>query len=186
MHWQLIFVSVAPLLTYVLFWRRGAPFVGVGLAIVVSALELWFNSRWIDGVDPLSLLSFVCFVVLGGGALWRKDERLFKFQPVALEMVGALLLFYFYHAKGEALLVVFAQEQLGLFDSLAPYRRGYATVYLTTLSRSLPYVLLVHAAATAYAAIRSSTWWWLGLRIVGLYVLIALLFFLERALGVAV
>jgi len=67
---------------------------------------------------------------------------------------------------------------------LEAYQRGYATIYATTLSKSMPVLLVLHAAMTARAAWKRSTCWWFNIRVFGLYGMVAALFLCERLLGV--
>jgi intracellular septation protein A len=76
------------------------------------------------------------------------------------------------------------EEHVGIHEILPAYQRGYATVYATTLSRSLPYLLLIHAGVTAYVATKRSTWCWFHVRVFGFYAMLAVLFLAERLLGV--
>ncbi len=77
------------------------------------------------------------------------------------------------------------KDAVGIDAILPPYQRGYAEVYATTLSRSLPYLLLVHAGLTAYAAAALSTWAWFHVRVFGFYAMLAALFLAERLIGVS-
>jgi hypothetical protein len=70
-------------------------------------------------------------------------------------------------------------------EVLPPYQRGYFAGYAQTMSRSLPFLLVLHAGLTAYAALRLSTWWWFVVRVPGFYLLAAALFFAERLLQVS-
>lgn len=184
MQWQLCFVSITPLVAYVLFWSRGEPRVGIGAAQAVAAIELVYNSLALGRIEPVSLVSFLLFVVLGWVSFRRNDDVYFKLQPVLLEVVLAGVMIYFYAALDVPLLKVFAEDYVGLHDSLSAYQRGYATVYTTTLSRSLPPVMLVHAAWTAYFAVARSTWAWFLVRVIGFYGMVGALFLVERLLGV--
>lgn len=184
MQWQLLFVSVPPIIAYMLFWVRGQPRTGVVAALVVGALELTYNSFQLDLVEPFSLLSLVLLGLFGGLSLRGSDDRFFKLQPVAFELVCAGVLIYYNCILETSLLPIVAEKYLGLHDVLPAYQRGYATVYATTLSRSLPYLLLVHAGLTAYGAWARSTWWWFNVRVFGFYGMLAALFVAERLLGI--
>jgi intracellular septation protein A len=184
MQWQLLFLSIAPIVVYMVFWFAGRWRIGLVAAMATSGVELVLNSIMLSRIEPFSLLSFSLFVAFGSISLRGVDDRIFKMQPVALELIFASVVICYYVVLDIPLLTVIAKEHLRLHDALAPYQRGYATVYTTTLSRSLPYVLFLHAAITAYAAIARSTWWWFFIRVFGLYVMIGALFLVERLLGV--
>ncbi len=184
MQWQLLFLSVTPLIAYMALWARGHQRRGIVTAIVVAALELGYNSFQLSLLEPFSLLSLTLFALLGAWSLSKQDDRFFKLQPVAFELGAAAALVYFDLILDTPLLAVIAKDHLRLHDALAAYQRGYATVYATTLSRSLPYVLVLHAALTAHAAWSRSTWHWFNIRVFGFYAMVAVLFVGERLLGV--
>lgn len=184
MQWQLLFLSMAPALVYAVLATRGAPAAAIGAALAVSAAELVLNSVRLGVVEPLSLTSFVLFALAAFAAYHRRSPRLVELQPVALEVLGAGVLAYAYFVRGVPLLAVIAKDYLDIDAVLPPYQHGYAEVYATTLSRSLPFVLIGHAALTAFGAIERSTWWWFNVRVFGFYGMVALLFVAERVAGV--
>ena len=124
---------------------------------------------------------FLCF---GAVSLRRNDDRYFKLQPVAFEICVAAVLAYFVFVLDTPLLAVLAEDYIGVHAELEAYQRGYATIYATTLSRSLPVLLVVHAVLTARAAWKRSTCMWFNVRVFGFYGMVALLFLAERVLGV--
>lgn len=185
MQWQLFFLSIPPLVAYVVLWTVDRPRWGIAAAVAVAGLEAIYNSLQLELVEPFSVASFALFLGLGGWALRTADERIFKLQPVLFEVWVAMVLVYYGVVLDTPLLAVIVEEHLGLVDALAAYQRGYARVYATTLSRSLPYLLAIHAALTAYAALKRSTWWWFNIRVFGFYAMLAILFLAERLLGVS-
>lgn len=184
MQWQLFFIAIPPIIVYAAFWAFGRPRQGILGAILVSSLELIYNSVALGFVEPFSSWSFLTCSLLGVMSLQRGDDRFFKLQPVAFELCVAAVLVYYNVVHETALLAIVVDEHLGLHEALAAYQRGYATVYATTLSKSLPFMLVVHAALTAYGAWARSTWWWFNMRVFGFYVMLAALFFGERLLGI--
>jgi intracellular septation protein A len=184
MEWQLFFLSVAPVFAYVALWASGRPRAGIVAAIVVAAAELAFNSLRLGFIEPFSLLSLGLFATLGAWSIAVEDDRPFKLQPVLFELCCAAALVYYLFILETPLLAVVLEDYVRLHDVLDPYQRGYATVYATTLSRSLPFVLVLHAAITAYVAWTRSTWWWFSVRVLGFYLMVGLLFVGERLMGV--
>lgn len=184
MHWSLLFVSVLPLTAYVVCWSVGQSRLGVAIAVAVAGLELVYNSVQLGFVEPFSAFSLASFGILAAVSLRSGDERIFKLQPVVFELGCAAVLLYYDVVLDVPLLAVIVEEHLGLFDLLAAYQQGYARVYAATLSRSVPYVLVVHAALTADAALMRSTWWWFNIRVFGFYAMLTALFLAERLLGV--
>jgi intracellular septation protein A len=184
MQWQLLFFAMAPVVVFMAFRAKDQPRGALGAAVAVAAIELAYNSYQLGGVEPFSLVSFALFGLLGGLALYRGDEWPFKLQPVALEVILAGTLFYYGIVLETPLFAVIMEEHVGIHEILPAYQRGYATVYATTLSRSLPYLFLIHAGVTAYVAAKRSTWCWFHVRVFGFYAMLGVLFLAERLLGV--
>lgn len=184
MQWQLLFFSMAPIVAFVAVRSKGRLWSALVAAVAVAAIELAYNSYQLGGVEPFSLTSFALFGILGGAAYFRDDARLFEMQPVVLELIVAAVFLYYGLVLETPLFAVILEEKVGLHEILPAYQRGYATVYATALSRSLPYLLLVHAAVTAWAASTRSLWYWFHVRVFGLYAMLAVLFLAERILGV--
>lgn len=184
MQWQMLFFSMAPVVAFMAFRERGPLRRGVGAALVVAAVELAYNSWALGRLEPFSLLSGVLFALFGALAVRRGDERLFRLQPVVLEVALAGVFLYYGLVRDVALFAVIVKDVIGIDAILPAYQRGYAEVYATTLSRSLPYMLLVHAALTAWTALAASRWTWFHVRVFGFYAMLVVLFVAERLLRV--
>jgi len=185
MEWQLLLFAMTPVAAYAWLRRRPGSFANaIAGATAVALLEFVVNSIRLARIEWFSLISLFLFVLLGGIALLRKEERYFEMQPVVLDLVLAGIFLHSWYALGIPLLAVILQDHVGLFDMLPAYQRGYASLYATTLSRSLPYLFVVHAGLTAEAALRRSTGWWFLVRVPGFYALLGALFLAERILGV--
>lgn len=182
MQWQLLFLSVVPLLAFALVESAGKRRNAIVAAVLVAGVEFVFNSYRLGFVEVFSLVSLVVFVVLGRLSLQRNDSVFFKFQPVVLGLVLASVFWIHDAVADERLLALILEKHVRVNEVVPPYQRGYFAGYARTTSRSLPFLLVLHAALTAYAALRLSTWWWFAVRAVGFYLLVALLFFTERLL----
>ncbi len=186
MQWQLVFFSLAPLVTFMALRSRVTLQWAVRATLAVSAIEFIYNSCQYGGIEPFSLTSCGLFAVFGGLSLHKHDEQFVKLQPVALEVFIACTFFYYSLALEIPLFAVIVEEHIRVHEVIPIYQRGYATVYATTLSRSLPYLLLVHALATAWAATKLPIWWWFHVRVFGFYAMLGALFLVERLLGVTI
>jgi intracellular septation protein A len=186
MRWHLLFFGMAPAVAFMAVRGAGRLRSAIAAAVAVAAVEFAVNSLQLGGVEYFSLASFALCGLFGGISLLRSDEFFFKLQPVVLEVILAGVLLYYGLALEVPLFAVIMQEHVRLDEILPAYQRGYAAVYATTLSRSLPYALLIHAGLTAYAARMRSTWWWFHMRVFGFYALLAALFLAERIFRVTV
>jgi len=182
---QLLLFAMLPVVAYA--WLRrgdgGYPRAIAG-AVIVAALECGLNSLRLARVEWLSLASLLLFLLLGGVTLLRRDERFVKLQPVALDLLLAGVFLHAWTVLEVPLFAVILEEHVGLLEIVPAYQRGYAELYLATLSRSVPWLFLVHAGVTAEAALRRSTAWWCVVRTLGFYALLGALFLAERWLRV--
>ena len=177
---QLTLLSIAPILAFMTADRCGARRSAVPLALFVSGLEVLYNSFQLGFMEYFSLSSFALFLVLGGISVHRRDPLYFKLQPVAFEILVAGTLFFYAFVLDTPLLAVILLDHVGVNAWVPVYERGYVEIYAQTLSKSVPFLLLLHAALTAHGALRRSTWWWFNCRVLGLYVMITVLFLSER------
>ena len=182
MQWQLIFLSIAPVVTFVVADRLGARRRAIVLALVVSSLEFVYNSLTLGFVELFSLGSLALFVVLGGLSIKSEALIFFKLQPVAFEVSIAVTFLFYTVALDTPLLSVILLDHVEINEWVPLYQQGYAEIYAQSMSRSMPFLLLVHAALTAYAARQGSISWWFHCRVLGLYSMIVALFFGERIL----
>ena len=184
MRWPLLFFSIGPVVAFMALRGRGPLSRAVGAALATAVIEFAYNSVQLGRIEPFSLLSGALFGLFGALALWRRDERFFQLQPVALEVLLAAIFLYYGLVRDVPLFAVIVKDAIGIDAVLPAYQRGYAEVYAITLSRSIPYLFLVHAGLTAYAAAKRSCWVWFHVRVFGFYAMLVALFLAERLLGV--
>lgn len=141
---------------------------GVILAITLSLIMFGANWALLGYFDPTSLIEPFFFIVLGLVSLRLKSSIYFKFQPVAVNVITALLLAGF-QISGQPLLVKWAPAM----DKLMPpeyqgiLMNPKIQVALSNISHALIYVLLAHALWVAYVALKKSTWHWVAARLLG-------------------
>jgi hypothetical protein len=182
MQWQLLVFSMVPLLAFAGTRRWAGTARALVLATVVSALELALNSALLGFLEPFSLSSFVLFAGFSWLAHRRSALRWLQAQPVALEVLVAAVFMVWDLGHGTPLLVTVVTDHLGLIDWLAPWQRGYWEGYARALAPLFPFVLLVHAGLTAWAARRLGFGAWLAVRTLGLYALLTAVFLVQRLL----
>lgn len=185
MQWQFTVFSMVPLLVFVAARRLTGLEWALRAAVVTAAVEFIYNSAALGLLEPFSGLSFVLFAVLGGWSYRRGELRYFQLQPVVLECVVAAIFLFYMFVLDTPLFAVLVEDYIGLLEWLAPWRRGYFENYVITMSKSIPFVLLLHAGATAYAACRLSFAHWLYVRVLGFYAMLLILFYGERLFGAA-
>lgn len=184
MLWPLVFLSMAPIVVFAV----ARPLVGDRQALLaatgVAAIEAALDSALLGFVEPFSILSFLLFAGLSWLSARDGDLRAFQLQPVVLECLLAGVFFYFTFVLDRPLFAILLEDYVGLIDWVAPWQRGYFQGYALTMSKSIPFLLLAHAALTAWAARRLTFGGWLLVRIPGFYLMLTILFYAERLLQV--
>lgn len=139
-------------------------------AMVIALAEAGLSYYYFGEVDQLTWISLGLILVMGGVSVYMKDDRLFKFQPVALSVVSAGILLYF-QVMEEPLLVqmmpkvipFLPEEKRWMFDSPTMIRS------MMRLDALLIGAFMIHAALVAWAAVKRSTFVWLIVRGAGFY-----------------
>ncbi len=172
---SLFWIGFLPVVTFVLLitisTRRIALWAALASALIVP-LFAWL--MW-GSVDELTLVTLGMIVLAVLLSLKTDNEVYFKLQPAVGGTLFALILFVFYFILDKPLLS-------SMFDRYfaATYEktlRGKISVvmfkeYLRALSLDLIFGFIAHAACVAFAAFRMSRWWWLAIRIPGLYLML--------------
>ena len=161
---------------------RAPPRSTVAAATGLAGLEFALGCWAVGGVEPFTLASLVLFGGLGALAIRREATRVVRFQPVLLEVGMGLTFFVAYHLFDDPLFARLLSRPVGVLDQIPAYQRGYFVGYFETMSASVPFLLFLHAGIVAWAANRTSVIPWIAIRSIGLYVLVAALFFAERLL----
>ncbi len=172
---NLVFLVLAllPIIAFAIVDAKGGFKAGVVTAIVLSVLLFIANWIILGAFDPIGLIEPVFFIVLGLISLRLKNSLYFKFQPVVVNILGAMLLAGFQIA-GQPFLVKWAPAM----DKVMPEEnQGILTNpiildKLATLSHVMIYIFLLHAAWVAYAALKQSNWAWVRARLLGYPILL--------------
>lgn len=168
MNLTFFFMAVFPILAFAIADAMGGLRTGVFVAVVLSLILFIANWLMLGTFEPTSLIEPVFFLILGIVSLRLKNSLYFKFQPVVVNVLSALLLAGFQIA-GQPLLVKWAPA----FDKMMPpENQGVLTnpiilAKLANVSHALIYVLLIHAVWVGYAALRQSNWAWIAARLLG-------------------
>lgn len=155
-----------------------------GLLSIKKNNDLFFKLQPVLFGVFLGMCSLVFYFVL--------DKPIFvmaadKYKPVKAIVVDQMVMPSYPELRSSADLPGSSfKEQLlqkPLPEVLALTSEGGAYLKLiTAMSRDIGWLFLLHAALTAFAALRLSKWWWVAIRVPGFYLLAFGLIFLERAL----
>ena len=170
MEWTFLLLDAVPLLAFVLIDSVSNTRYALIGALALAGLELVFAYFMLGEIDRLSLFSAGLILVFGGLALKFNNALFFKFKPVVLNGIMALLFFGTY-AMGQPILL-WAMERYG---NLLPPLMQKALLQPKTqlmLQRSsflMGFGFLAHGAAVAWAALRLGNWGWFATRTFGGY-----------------
>ena len=182
MQWQLLFFSMLPIAIFAVAQTFVNERRAIQLSILAAAIECGYNAYRLGFLETLSLFSLVLFAILGAFSIRTGNAVFYKFQPVVLGVALAAVFLVYEFAFGTPLFAIIVEEHVGIMEVVPAYQRGYFSIYARTMSQTIPFILLLHAALTGYAAMKLSVWQWFAVRTIGLYLLIAVSFFAERLL----
>lgn len=163
-----LLMALVPIIAFAIADALAGLKVGVIMAIALSIALFAAHWAMLGEFDPISLIEPVFFIVLGFVSLRFKKSLYFKFQPVVVNTLSALLLAGFQIA-GNPFFVRWAPS----FDKLMPPESQGLLVSppilnkLATLSHVLIYIFIVHAIWVGWVALKKSNWAWVGARLAG-------------------
>lgn len=163
-----VLLLLIPIIAFAIADAKAGLKTGVVLAIVLSIAVFGLHWFLMGKFDPISLIEPIFFIVLGLLSLHLKNSLWFKFQPVVVNVLSALLLAGF-QIWDQPLLVRWAPAAAQLMSSeqQALLSSPHILAKLSLISHALIYVFLVHAAWVGWAALRKSTWTWTAVRLAG-------------------
>jgi len=181
MDWSILLIDLVPVLIFVVFDSLGKLKYALIGALLAAAVELFYSYFLLGGIDELSLIYVSLFLLFGGLSYKFNDPIFFKFKPVVISTVSALV-FLVAYIGGNPLLVVLMERYAELLPPWAHAQLSQPPWHqvLVRMSFYMIFGLLAHAALIAWVALRYNTWWWLVARNVG-FILIS---FLVTALSV--
>lgn len=172
---SLFWIGFLPVVTFVLLTTVSTQKIALWAALICALLVALFAWLVWGSVDELTLLTLGMIVVAVLLSLKTDNEVYFKLQPAVGGALFASVLFVFYFILDKPLLSsMFDRYFASTYEKTL---RGKISVsmfkdYLQALSLDLMFGFIVHAACVAFAAFRMSRWWWLAVRIPGLYIML--------------
>ena len=181
MEWSLLLLDFVPLLVFVVLDSLSNVRYAVLGAVLAAALELGYSYFALGSIDSFSIL-FASFVLLFAGLSYKFDNPvLFKFKPA---VIGALsgVAFLATSAFFEPLLLTMVDRYIDLIPTHQQHKMQDPAMrlILARFNLYLGFAFPLHAAATAWAALRLSRWGWFAVSGPGLYVVILLTALLAR------
>lgn len=175
LDWSILLLGAVPLLVFVVVDSLSNMRYAIAGALVAAALELAYSLYRFGAVDEFTIASVSLILIFGGLAIKFDNPLYFKFKPVVLSGILALV-FLVTYALSKPLLVLIADRYRELFpeqmQALLDQPRirqifGRASLYMG-------FGCIAHAAAVAWAALHLGNWGWLVTRTGGAYLIIFL------------
>lgn len=163
-------------------------FAGLRAAIVAAMVFATAEAIWsyyqFGEIDHLTWASMILVLVMGAIAFKMRNDKLFKFQPVAMSALSAGALIYFQIFE-TPLMVQMMPKMAPLMPEAqrAQMSSPEMIALIARLDTMMIFVFIAHGLLVAWAAMRKSTLYWLILRGAGFYGLLLLVLLINLILG---
>ncbi|MGY8826782.1 MAG: septation protein IspZ [Candidatus Latescibacterota bacterium] len=168
-----LFLGLVPLLVFIVLDGMGNVRYAVIGTVFAAILELLYSHFWLGGIDAFSLVFAALILVFAALSYRFNNPIFFKFKPVVIGLVTALVLLATSAISQPALLTM-ADRYTEILPGNMRALLADATVrqLLARTNLFLGFALVLHAAATAWAALNLSRWWWFAISGPGLYIVV--------------
>ena len=172
MNLTTFFMGIVPLIIFVLVDSFSGVKAGVIWALIFALAELVYTLIVYRTVDEITLISLGTVVVFGFLSYKTGSALFFKMQPVIFGVLFGVIMLVM-QALGKPFLVIIMEKYQYIMPSELRSRIGDPVFikFLAKCSLTLGVGFILHAGLVAYAALKMSNWWWLGLRGLGVYVM---------------
>lgn len=179
LDWSILLLDAVPLLIFVIVDSLSNMRYAIVGALVAAALELGYSLYRFGAIDEFSIASVGLILIFGGLSIKFDNPLYFKFKPVVLSSITALV-FLVAYALSKPLLLLAADRYREIFPEQMQAILGQPRIrqIFARASLYMGFGCIVHAAAVAWAALRLSNWWWLVTRTGGAYLIVFLVVFL--------
>lgn len=167
-----ILFGLIPLIAFVVIDSFAGVRAGIISAVIFALIELVYTLVMYKKIDGITVGSLATVLVFGLLSYRSGSSMYFKMQPVVFGVVfgGVLLLM---QAFDKPLLVILMKKYRYILpqEMRDQILQPYFLSFLKKSSLTLGWGFLIHASFVAYAALKMSNWWWLGIRGVGVYLM---------------
>jgi hypothetical protein len=181
MNTTALLMGIVPLLAFVivdsLAGMKAALITTVVLAIGEAIMTFVLFGE-LDSVTWFSL--FTVLLMAMASYRWRSPLYL-KMQPVVLSCIFSMVLLISYFSGHPMLYEMAIKYQHFYGPEVSSHFKNPAVISLLINSTwTVGIGLLLHAAVTAWAALKLNNWWWIAVRGVGFYLFCFLAFFAAK------
>ena len=166
--------GLLPLLAFVIIDSFAGVRAGVIAGVLFAVGEMVYSFSFYGHIDELTIGETALILFFGFLSYKSQKEIYFKLQPVFLGTTFGLILLVMQLLKKPLLVIVLEKYQYMIPEDIRSMMMNEEYLkMLASLSGVLGWGFLVHAALVCYAAFRMSKWWWLLIRGIGLYIMMA-------------
>jgi len=187
-HTLTLFLGVLPLLAFVIVESLLSPQWALISTIIVAFIEAVWTYREMGELDIVSWITLVTVLLLAIYSYRVKNPLFLKLQPALLSLLfaGGLI---FSALIDQHLLLEFADKYYFLAGEEAAKQlkflltQDYFRQLLKINTWTMGVALSLHSALASYAAFKLSNWWWITVRSLGFYTILALSTLIARLLN---
>ncbi len=175
MNFSTLLMGIIPLILFVIIDTFSGPKAAVITAIIFAIAEVAYSLIVYKKIDSITIGSLLLIVVFGLLTYKTNNAIYFKLQPVIFGVIFGII-FVVMQVADKPLLIVIAEKYKYLMP-LQIQQNLTNSAYLNILSRLSFYLgfgFLIHSSIILYSVFYLSNWWWLIIRGIGLYVMMAL------------
>ena len=158
-----ILIVLLPLFAYVLIEMKYGFKAGMAAAGALSVVFLAWIYMKAGEIDGMTLFEVAMVLGLASVSYFMNSDKYFKFQPVVVAYVTAIILAYF-EFTGTPLLVEMIPTMKKLFPQMG-YQLETMKPLLAMVSGHLIFVFLLQGTLVAVAAMKKSTMYWMWARL---------------------
>jgi len=176
-----LLMGLIPLIVFVIVESFAGLTWALLTTVVLAIMECAFSLYLFGRLDEVSAVSLLLVIVMAGMSYFNKSPTFLKFQPVVLGIFLSAVLLVTSFIDDPIMVAMFLK-----YGHLFPYPPGQSfeilsnnSTYMLLLNQVnmiLGFMLLLHSAIVAWAAVKLSNWWWIAIRGIGFYLFLALSF----------
>ena len=169
-----LLIGIVPLLLFVIVDSVAGLKSALLTTIIAAILEVIYSYMTFGELDSVSMISLILVIALSIVSFQKRSAMFIKMQPVILSTLFGMVLIGSYLINRPLLYTMMMKYGPKLAQSMGEQLQMMleSPIYHRLLKVSTPSIgvgLLFHAAATAYAALKMSNWWWIAIRGIGFY-----------------
>lgn len=175
MDTSFLIFGLLPLLAFVVIDAFLGLKSGLIAAIIFAVLECAYTIYSFGDLDLLSIVSLSFVLIFAFISLKTNKAIYIKMQPVFLGIIFGVVIFIFQFLDRPILLEM-ADKYQNLFPKdlgISLNNKSFREV-LSKTSLNLGFGFFAHSILVGFAAMRLSNWWWLAIRGLGFYLMMAI------------